>query len=502
MPNNFKLQGNYYVSKFGNDSWDGLTPDTPKRTLQATLTAAGSNKTIIIGSGVYKETVSYTGNNLTLYGDGLVIIDGDLITTFTLRYNTDSVTFTLNNLYFRNDLSSCVNILASLTIRGVSTTFNDCVFMGRGSVNIGYNSYGATGLYFNRCKFINSKIEIGTLTTLGTYLNSCILINSILLKSPNGTSILNTYVDRSSLIIMAGVISFNYSNIQAPVAVDIATSVTSGVYQDFYGRYYNLAIAGNNTTTDAGTISNPYYRADVISKAFIYSTFKILYPAYNVNGISADPLFNDILSQDFTLQSGSPHIGRASDGINNIGGTPYAVRLAANSSSFSGSGATVDSGLTFSYDNYVISGSAVTGSVTSAPIFISSSAKVIQDIEYNGLLAFNKTISSFFYSGSNVNVPDFDTYTSASGNPGANPDRLVYYMRLTTGSTQPAVDADWDNGDLWTRGDYNVFEWNTKPSIDVYGRGNGDPNFVVANYSYLKATYIQMKVKLRNDYLL
>jgi len=486
MPNNFKLQGDYYVSKFGNDSWDGLTPDTPKRTIQAALNLFSSGtRTIIIGSGDYSEAILKTGGagvGVNIYADGIVNIRALLLTSEFVIAISAVVIVGVNFFSF-----SRININGTLTM-------TDCSF--RNITSIALNTSNAFSSTSNRCVYINS---IFTYNYIGTIQNS-IFINSI----SSQLALINCYANSSSIISVGNGSSggnYNYNNIQGAVINPIATTVTTGTYQDIYGRYYNLSIAGNNTTPDAGTIGNPLYRADTLGRAFSFATHRILYSTFNVNSISEDPKFNDILAQDFTLQSGSPHIGRASDGISNIGGTRYAIRAAANSSSFSGSSATVDTGLTFSYDNYVISGSAVTGSVTSAPIFISSSAKVIQEIDYNGLLAFNKTTSSFFSSGSNVNVPDFDTYTSASGNPGANPDRLVYYMRLTTGSTQPVVDSDWDNGNLWTRGDYNVFEWNTKPSIDVYGRGNGDPNFLVANSSFLRATYIQMKVKLRNDYL-
>ena len=194
-------------------------------------------------------------------------------------------------------------------------------------------------------------------------------------------------------------------------------------------------------------------------------------------------------------------VGRANNFIDNIGGTQVATRLDASGSSFSGSNATVDALVFSSFSDYVISGSATTGSVTSAPIFVSSSAKVIQEIDYNGLLAFNKDTTA--PTGSNVNVPDVLTYTSASGQPGANPDRLTYYMRWTTGSSQPVSDAQWENGGLWPAGSFNVFEWNTKPSVDYLGRGNGDQNFAVVNTpTFVKATWIQLRVTLRNDYLI
>ena len=74
-------------------------------------------------------------------------------------------------------------------------------------------------------------------------------------------------------------------------------------------------------------------------------------------------------------------------------------------------------------------------------------------------------------------------------------------MRYSTQASQPATSAEWDNGGSWTAGNYGIFEWNTKPSVDNLGVGNGDPAFnAAATPVYLNATWIQIKVKLRNNY--
>lgn len=281
--------------------------------------------------------------------------------------------------------------------------------------------------------------------------------------------------------------------------MNTATAVTTGTYQDAYGNYYNLAIA---TSTGTGTLADPYGRPLTNGRPFRFTEHRALYPTFNASSSAYDPKFNSVENYDFSLASDSPMIGKASDGVSNIGGTKYAVRNPAASSAFSGSSATVDAGLGFRYTNYVISGSAVTGSVTSAPILVNNlEKKVLQKVTYNGLLAFNKDTNA--PSGSNVNVPDIETFTSASGNAGANPDRLVYYMRFTSGSAVPTTDAEWENAGLWTAGTYNVFEWNTKPSIDLSGRGNGSSSFNPADTpTYIQAQWIQLQIKLRNDYLL
>lgn len=507
MPNNFKLGGDYYVSKAGSDSNDGLTPDTPKRTIQAALSlvTAGSTRRIIIGTGVYSETLSATFGsvtNVTFLSDGYVVLDGrnQFSISFWTGHTSTPSQFNFYNLEIRN----YGNISLFNTTNGTGGTYHvffDCKFYNniinqyRGNTTI--SSYNRCIFVYTNFSFLDSSINIASLAY-----NSCIFINSKMLGpfyAP--TSIINCYVDPYSNIIARSSISaasFNYNNIQGFIIMSVASTVTSGVIQDTYGRYYDLSIA---TSTGDGTEGNKYGRPYTAGAGFNFPNHRIAYPTMNASSSAVDPGFNNILKQDFTLQSSSFMVGRAQNFIDNIGGTYVATRLDASGSSFSGSNATVDTLVFAPFSDYVISGSAVTGSVTSAPIFISSSAKVIQEIDYNGLLAFNKDTTA--PTGSNVNVPDVLTYTSASNQPGANPDRLTYYMRWTTGSSQPVSDAQWENGGLWPAGSFNTFEWNTKPSVDFLGRGNGDQNFNIINTpTFVKATWIQLRVTLRNDYLI
>ena len=484
MPNNFKLTGDFYVSKFGNDSWDGLTKDTPKRTIMSVITAATPtpNKTIIVGSGVYSENINtnYYQSGINLTADGVVIFEGAGGKSFNLTNSSGgSGTWT------------------GITIRNYTITSMLCglVFVRCSMINV-TTTAAISLLSATQCSFINCSMPLGI--NNGTITKSILINCSILGFATN--LLTNSYINSSSLLGMSSTITaanFNWNNFQGQALMNVASTVTSGVIQDSYGRYYDLSLASGGS----GTLADPYGRSNTIRAPFYFAQHRIAYPTYNASSSAADPRFNNIENWDFSLASDSPMIGRASDGTN-IGGTNYAVRNAATSTAFSGGSATVDAGLGFRYTNYVVSGSAVTGSLTSAPILVNNiSSKVLQKVTYNGLLAFNKDSGSA--SGSNVNVPDVETFTSASGNAGANPDRLVYYMRFTSGSTMPTTDTQWENAGLWPSGSYNVFEWNTKPSIDLSGRGNGSASFNPADSpTYITAQWIQLQIKLRNDYLL
>jgi len=488
MAYNFKLTGDYYVSVDGSDSNNGLTKDTPKRTVQAALNLATTgSRTIIIGAGVYKEALlkSSTVVNMDFFADGNVV--------FESPSQNSTISFSVNG-----------------TIR-----FYDIVFLNYNQITAYLGGASGPTIQFYRCKLyniflsgayvnfylINSIVINLTGTSVGNVSFTTFSIGSIYVNSifTSNNQIINSYFNESCFLSSVNIsaANFNYNNIRCSIIMNSASTVTTGVYQDVYGRYYDLSIT---TSTGDGGVSTPFGRPYTNGAAFSFATHRILYPTYNVNSFSADPKFNNIEAQDFTLQVTSPHIGRASDGTN-IGGTKYANRYAAKGAEFNTSAVSV-TGLAFTGNDWSISG-GTTGEVVSAPILISATAKVLQKISYNGLLEFNKSITGG--TAGNRNVPDQEVYDSTAQPPnvtGANPDRLVYYMRYSTQTSQPSADAQWDNGGYWTAGTYGTFEWNTKPTIDNAFLGNGHPSFnsgVTA--TSLNVTWIQLKVKLRNDYV-
>jgi hypothetical protein len=493
MAHNFKLTGDYYVSVDGSDSNDGLTPDTPKRTIQAGLNLiTTSNRTLIIGAGVYQESISKSFLGIlgaVINADGVVILKSiNANTIFITVGGQGSNGTTINGIIFKNYLN-----ISGGSNNGASGWFTNCTF-DNVSININPGSSGYVD--YTSCVFTNSNLNLNNSNTPNRVTKS-LLFNSFFIL-PALSTFLNNYVKYSQLSTNLSSVDFNYNNIQDSVIIrNTASVVTSGVIQDTYGRYYDLSIA---TSTGSGTIGDPFGRPLTAGAGFDFATHRILYSTFNVNSFSLDPKFNDIEAQDFTLQADSPHLGRASDSTN-IGGTSYALRYAALGNTFNTNATVVD--LEQRGEDWIVDLPATSGSVVSAPIFVNNVPKVLQTIRYNGRLEFNKAVTPPS-DGNNINVPDNFTYESTTQPPdvaGANPDRLVYEMRFSTQVAEPTTSGEWDNDGLWTAGNYGVFEWNTKPSVDTGGIGNGNPTFNVADTpTFLQATWIQLRIILRNDY--
>ncbi|QJD95167.1 hypothetical protein HH214_04365 [Mucilaginibacter robiniae] len=442
MANNFRYNAivgqSIYISKAGNDSNSGLTPDLPKATVQAGLTLAANSYTtsactIIIGTGTYEEAISASlrGINSSGYskivGDGEVVLRGNGSNSFVLTYT--NYNFSIYSLRFENYSNLTINhAIYNCKIRYNNTisiptqgSLNNCQVSDTTASNI-YNSYGS--IYIN-------VATVGAVTNFqNCYTNASTQVNTV-----------------------ASPITFDYNNLMGPIKIGSGTAQT-------------------------------------------LSTHQTNYPNYNQHSINASPLFNNSAKYDFTLQAGSPHISAASDG-SNIGGTAYAIPLVTNvADCWKKENGAVFSGLELSGTDVIISSGYTSGSVTSAPVRAFPNANVINKIDYIGFTLFNKSQAGG--SATNKNVPD--SFIVSDGSGGSNPDRLSIQMRWTDNDNQPTTDSDWINGYLTTTGNFVHFEINTQPLVDNSGYGNGNPAFNPAVAYAVSAQWVQFKVILTNAY--
>ena len=77
---NNTYNGTIYVSTSGNDSHDGFTPETSKKTIQNAVKKAPQGATILVAPGTYIENTIYIKKNINLTGSGqnntLILVDG------------------------------------------------------------------------------------------------------------------------------------------------------------------------------------------------------------------------------------------------------------------------------------------------------------------------------------------------------------------------------------------------------------------------------------------
>jgi hypothetical protein len=481
MPNNFRITGNVYVSKEGSDSNDGLTPETPKLTVQAALDLATSgNRTVVIGAGVYTEPINKTwsvGSQLSIIADGEVVMQGqNNEQQFVITLVSFGATLTITGITFKGYKNLLFIPPGNMQQQNIFTFF-DCNILCNIFLSPSANNGAIQVLTIRNCVLQNCYLITftggslnGQFCIYNSILINCIVSGAVFSASTNCCTVfVNSYADSSSIIgfnVVANVFfrDMNFNNIQGKIIMNS-----------------NGAVSGANSN----------------GVALSFAQHRIDYPTFNVNSISADPKFNDVRNLNFTLQSDSPHIKAANDFISNIGGTEYAVYKSAASTEFT-TGATI-SGLTLQANNsYIITSSPTPGTIETAPIQVQSfpGTRPLTKLEWVGSLEFDKSITAG--TAGNNNVPDWDTYTSGAG---ASPDRLTVKMRYSTQSAQPTTNSEWDNGGYWTAGNYELFEINAKPKVDVNGKGNGNPDYVeTGSLGDLVPTWIQLNIKLIDTY--
>lgn len=251
---NTMLANNYLID--GLDGLDDVTADgtqaNPYKTLTYAVSQHGGGVGIIY---ITAPTVVYADFNLAmnsaqLKGDGMVEfkgtgsekinLDGDSNTLFT------NLIFNLCTPYFnRNDVGVVQCVLIGLALN---------------------NSGGSVLTEYNECIFINSTIEdLSTLTTSGTELTSCKMINSTI----------KTFVGRNGFLKSKGC----YFDSTSIFQVEDTTSTNSEIVDSNF--------RGSKVSTGALAFS------DIVTES---------------NVIDLDPLYRNAGGGDYTIPQSSPHV--------------------------------------------------------------------------------------------------------------------------------------------------------------------------------------------------
>jgi len=552
-----------YFSKSGNDSNDGLTKDTPKKSL--ILNAGTSNKNASrfnqIGAGTYNLNNTDLGNLRHVIGDGKVIILNarQLNTEQTSRkieYVNGEWNFTGGTPDYQN-FKQC--ILQNCYIQGLSnrTTLLNSIF-------------------------INSPVQNSCTLTYVDYsiiINSNFVLNSTQLDTQSSANLINTYIARD-------VTFFNLKFINNKPGINDKRNVYNcnfrGIIQND-SSWYSDGIAKSYAVQDQliGTPQDNGYpvgvnwinHSQLVTDGYLfYNDETQLNNALNTI-INRDPKFNNESLKDFSLQADSPHIQSGID-FTNIGGTDVAIstlvedngtgttevipsaeidtsitnswkllagevegfidiiqRVAGNSvvlgaidpvsalnfdSDFAGGTAqnnnVIDSEpLTGAYPRKLtttsLAANTTTVNVTAHNVLVGEFVRVAgEDREVTAVATNSFTVASAFRAAV-ANAVTFQVGTSIQ--LGAlRPNRLTYLLRTSNRLTKPTQDIHWDNDVAPIYGVAGAFltqEWYEVPGYVITGSdivfGSGDSE---ADPSLTKneiaCKWVQIRIYIRNNY--
>lgn len=298
------LDGDYYVSKNGDDVLGDGTKENPFASINAAINIASEGSKIVIGSGVWEEI---RGNNsdgsmygLDFYGDGNVIFD----------YG--------NGIYFG----------ALLKITG-SDRFENIEFKNNHGVHIGiiYTKTVFTTPY--AVSFYNCKIDWVGLAYIGGSCTVASMFENCFIQEADYTILNNN--------------AYNF------IGFKNCTVMSLGMVRQSTSKVVTLFECINSIFMYA---SNTGY-APTLNKIPVYnfvrdSAATIFYHSSNIIGL--DPRFNNSEIGDYTLAPNSPCLYRGI-GNKNIGCYGKAYNFNSNSHVFSETGGAILSNVEKAYYN-------------------------------------------------------------------------------------------------------------------------------------------------------
>ncbi len=289
MSNNFKITtGNRYFSKAGHDSAAGTAAE-PRKTIS--LAGMTNGQIAVVGAGDYPTFGTVTAS-VSLQGDGKAIVRGGSFSN-TQDFAGWPVDIELIGCSWTKSAGAFITRPLRSIIR--NSTFIVRVLAGC-----------SDGL------FINSTITIGsTSATQDCLINTsifrtCTITIGSTVATANPATLVNSDVDETSVIVITSGrgATLARNNIRGIVRVD--------------GVDYELK------RDKAGNTINPNPSiADLVTA----TGFSAIYTNGN---FSQDPRYIDAATENFCLQSDSPNIRAANNGISNIGGHFARVATSVN----------------------------------------------------------------------------------------------------------------------------------------------------------------------------
>ncbi|HAA18092.1 MAG TPA: hypothetical protein DCR93_10370 [Cytophagales bacterium] len=345
------------------------------------------------------------------------------------------------------------------------------------------NNYWVNSAEFYGCKFINLDF-VGSSNGFMDMFDGCQLINCDITGGRRfkfeGSIIYGC--DLKGVKTLKGSYVDPGSRIQMYCPHDDGVTPAGSVHNNIQGL---LA-----TTPAGGNVDEEQY--------LNFADHRTAFPTFNVNSISEDPKFNRSEVGDFSLQPDSPNIGKGlANG--NIGGSNVAksafVGVPENTHLVSLT-PSQQARLDLLGNNYAIQNGSTEGWIIFAPFRLAEYPAPVKKLSYFGKLAFDAYAANG--SANKTNVPD--TMLGSRSEGAATPDRLSVQIRWSTGSVEPTESGNYDNQGATLAGNWVDMEINQKPMIDGAGHGTGHSDFSAVSGQIVVATWVQLRVELRNDY--
>jgi hypothetical protein len=421
---------NYYVYMLesGNDANDGLTPATAIKTCEravAILEDVVTTKRRYVVSDrrkIYNESITTTrtaGKPITWEFLNRCVIDGS---------GTLAVTFRMDNELFIN-----------------------CVITGYDTNGVYFFQYNgdAIRVSLRRCQIIsnyNNGIFMHTSLQnnhyLAVYLDNCVVSDTVRMMAISGEISRTCFINRSVLInTHVGTTAISY------LLNSIVDNITLG------STIANFRIVNCDIISTINNQNDTYYKGI----------------GQNLNGISADPLFNDSANNVYTVTSASPCLYA---GTNNQ-----------------------HIGLGEAY--YLNATTLLTDAVASSNVELSGGKLIRTDVDLDGYVetkvfhnGTNRIISTIDLAATlgylNENVIQSVQLDSADA---SNPYPAFLTFKLKVGETESACNAS----------DWITLPFNQQPLIDEAGIGNGSEDIDATDvWSSIKINYFKLYIYIAN----
>ena len=273
-----------YVSKSGSDSNSGASYLLSKLTISAAVTIAANSDTIIVGSGLYNEKISYTAKNVYFFADGVVVIDGTGIASNpAFATGTGGIQLDIATTGGQWIIQNHVATYLITTVAG--NPVNNCIFLSNANTGVVSTSSSQYACMFNRCVFSGfTTVFINTSGVAAAYFYNCTFYN--------GTT--GIYLGAGGANLAGLIVSLCvFSNFTT--AWNFRSTSPSSLLYTNDNLYYNITnwIIGFNICTTLAQV-------------------QAVNPNYDSRSLVADPQFTDVTSNIFYLKaqsSVSPYVG-------------------------------------------------------------------------------------------------------------------------------------------------------------------------------------------------